>query len=91
MKNETVQNLEAVNSLFQLLHQKHFTLLKNAEDLSQACLRPLVALVAIYHDFLDRPSLPPGLLEKQDGLNQCVFREYFSNPLRIYRTILDSK
>lgn len=50
-------------------------------------LRVLISLVAIYHDHLEDPRLPRGVLEANEGVNHEVFAAYYARPTQVLKCV----
>jgi len=79
MEQRLTIKYEAVCDLLRGLKLKSFLALKTTKNLSDEQLRVLVALIALYRDFLDDPSLPEKALIENDGVNIELFRAYFAH------------
>lgn len=65
--------------------------LKSCKELHAESIRPLIALVAIYYDFLEKPRLSEKLILENDGVNFQMFREFYHNSNQLFKRVQDTK
>ena len=87
MDKKVAGKLETLSILLRNIKQKSFMALKSTKFVSEDQLRVLVALVVLYRDFLDDPSLSERILAENEGVNQELFRAYYSNATRMFKVI----
>lgn len=87
MESKARNTLESFNEVVPPIKLKSFTVLKSAKRLSEDHLRIVVALIALFHDFLDDPSLAEKVLEENEGINEQVFTAYYSRGIQMSKKI----
>lgn len=87
MESRGKNNLESFNEVVPPIKLKSFTILKSVKNVGEDHLRILIALVALFYDFLDDPSLSEKVLDDNDGVNDQVFKAYYSHGIQMSKKI----
>lgn len=78
---------ENLHEMLSELKLKTFTSLRAVKFVAPEQLRVLVALVALYRDFLEDPGLSEKVLIDNEGVNLHLFRAYYSKPNDLFKKV----